>query len=361
MDCMSQQQKIIVQKRGRLVSPTGCLLAVGLIVLGAMTSNAYSGSKYCRPFGSGAPWNVPVAEVPRHPGSSTFVQRLWNDAPDRPGNFNLSFDEYTYPVYFVADSAGLYPVRTRWRSNLDGKKIPWNPRWRPASGSDAQVIILDPDVGAEWDLFAVSFDGTTVHAQNGSRIPGDYRRKEDGHPPSRGAGIQYLAMLVRPVEIAQGGIHHALSMPIRNTDGEYYVPPATKLEFPDQPPDGIPEGMRFALDVSDGEIEQWLLTLPRSLSAETRRSARIIATALRDYGWFITDTSGAAHLQFEDRLTAEAGWRKLGLHEQTVGGRAYPRDLLDGLITPQRIYTLVPSDQYPTSPASGDRRNDSCD
>ena len=314
---------------------------------------AFSFEEYCRPFGPRAPWNTSAESVPRHPKSTTFAKRLWHRASDRPGNFNLTFDGYTYPVYYVADSVGLYPIKTRWGSNIDGKNIPWNPRWQPASGSDAQVIILDPDTGTEWDLFDVRFDGTTLHAQNGSRVPGDYRRKEDGHPPSRGIGIQYLAMLVRPEEIAQGEIRHALSMPIRNTNGKYFVPPATKLEWPDNPANGIPEGMRFALDVSDHDIDEWLHMLPRGLSESTRKSARIIATALREYGWFITDTSGAAHLQFEDRLTAEEDWRKLGLEMQTVGGKEYPRDLLDGLFKEERIYTLVPSDQYSVTSSDG--------
>jgi len=60
-----------------------------------------------------------------------------------------------------------------------------------------------------------------------------------------------------------------------------------------------------------------------------------------------SSTSGAAHLQFEDRLTAEAEWVALGLDERSADGKEYPRDMLDGLITQERIYTIVPSDEYP--------------
>jgi hypothetical protein len=73
----------------------------------------------------------------------------------------------------------------------------------------------------------------------------------------------------------------------------------------------------------------------------------VIARALRGYGWFITDTTGSAHLQLEDRITAGKDWDRLGLGDREVEGRSYPRDLLDGLIRPERIVTLVPSDQYP--------------
>jgi hypothetical protein len=233
----------------------------------------------------------------------------------------------------------------------------------PADGTDAQVIVLDTLLGYEWNLWQVSFDGSTIHATNGNLVqageekgdggsPGNYWVKESGFIPSRGCGIQYFAMLVVPEEIEQGEIRHALSMPIRNTDGEFYVPPATKLENPDHPSGGIPEGMRFALDVSDAEIEAWVASFPASLPESTRQSARVIARALRDYGWFITDSSGGADLQFEDYHTAGAEWRELGLGESILDWKEYPRDLLDGLLTRERIYALVPSDQYPQTPST---------
>ena len=328
--------------------------------------SSYQVEAYRRPYGSNAPWNMPAAGLPRHPQSDVYRDRLWNDAPaDRAGNFNLNFGYggYTYPVYYASDATGEFPVQTSWETNIDGKRIPWSPEWVPAAGSDAQIIILDSQRGYEWNLWQVSFDGTTVHATNGNLVqegegrgdgssPANYWTKENGFSPSRGCGIQYFAMLVVPEEIMQGEIRHALSMPIINTDGEFYVPPATKLEYPDHPPDGIPEGMRFALQIDDAGIEAWIASLPAGLPQTTRNSARIIARALRDYGWFITDSSGGAQLQFEDYHTAGDEWRALGLDERTLDWIEYPRDLLDGLVTQDRIYALVPSDQYPPTPAS---------
>jgi len=313
---------------------------------------------YRRPYGDYAPWNIPVINLSRHPESDLYAGRLWNDASNRPGNFNLTFEGYTYPVYHTADATGEYPVETTWQTNIDGKEIPWNPSWQPAFGTDAQVILLDSVNGYEWNLWQVAFRDGRVLATNGNLVqegvdpgdgssPGNYWFKENGFRPSRGVGIQYLAMLVRPEEIEQGRIEHALSMPIINTDGEFFVPPATKLEHPDHPAGGIPEGMRFAIDVTDAEIEAWVEGLPDELPEKTKQAARIIARALRNYGWFITDSSGAAHLQFEDRATAGAEWDSLGLYQVEINYMEYPRDLLDGLITRDNIYVLVPSDQYP--------------
>jgi len=303
-------------------------------------------SDFVRPFGPNAPWNVPTSGLPIHPQSGEYARLLWEEAPDRPGNFNLGFNGYSFPVFDAREATGEYPVVdvNNW-GNLGGKKVPWNPKWVPSEGSDAQIIVLDPDTGREWDYWQVAFVNNAVQISNGNLIPGNYFTKEDGFAPSRGVGIQYLAMLVRPEEIAQGAIDHAMAMGIRNTSGDFYVAPATKLEHPGRGP-GIPEGMRFAIRVTDAEIEAYVASLPSSLSPGMKNAARTIARAARDYGWFITDTAGAAGLPFEDYASAKADWEALGLGVQTAGGKEYPRDLLDGLLTQERIYTIVPSDAY---------------
>lgn len=286
-------------------------------------------------------WNVPVSCLTGHPDSRALAHSLWREGSDRPGNFNLSFEAYTYAVYDADEATGEYPVVTIHSSNL--ANTPWHPSWKPPPGSDGQVIVLDPTTGREWNLFQVAFDGRTVRATRANLVPGDYHTRTEGFPPSRGAGIPYLAMLVRPHEIEHGIIAHALSMPIRNVDGRFIVPPATKLEHPHGRP-GIPHGTRFALNITPGDIDAWIAKLPRGLPEEARRSARVIAEALRDYGWIITDTSGGAHLQFESRVSAGVGWAALGLAPAAIDGREYPRDLLDGLVTPERIYALAPPD-----------------
>jgi hypothetical protein len=321
------------------------LRASAVAILLLIAQGVYAADTYERPFGPRAPWNIPVARLARHPNPQLYVPKLWRDAPsERPGNFNLSFDEYTYPVYSARHATETAVIRFADEDNpVPRLEVPWNPAWKPAAGKDAQMIILDPDKGIEWDLWQVRTQGRNVVATRGSRVEGDYRTKEDGHRPSRGVGLPYLAMLVRPQEIAQGAIRHALSLTIRDTDGAIAVPPATKLEFPDRQYNGIPLGMRFALDVTDEDVARWLETIPK----QYRRAGAIIARALRDYGAFVTDTAGGAHFQFESRLTGDEGWRDAGLSETTADDKVYPRDLLDGLITPARLYAVVPSDQYP--------------
>jgi hypothetical protein len=298
---------------------------------------------YARPYGPTAPWNIPVADLAVHSQSTIYRDRLWNNGSTAPGNINLTFDGYTYPVYDAQQATGQYRVSTSSWANLNGKTMPWNGSWKAATGSDGQIIVLDPPTGREWNLWQVRFSGGVVTATNGNLVPGSYWTKVDGFRPSRGCGIQYLAMLVRPGEVADGAIRHALSMPAKGVDRLLYLPPATKTDGDRRGiSNGVPEGMRFALRVTDAEIEAWISKLPAALGSATRQSARIIARALRDYGWFITDYAGSAHFQFEDRLTAGAQWTSLGLGKISAGWKEYPRDLLDGLLQRERIYALAP-------------------
>jgi hypothetical protein len=152
---------------------------------------------------------------------------------------------------------------------------------------------------------------------------------------------------VRPFELQQGAIEHALSLTLANISGKDYVPPATKLEFPRGPRNGVPAGTRFALHLHDDDLDRWAERLPKELSRETRQSARIIAQALKDYGWFVTDVSPGALFQFECRVTAGKAWDELGLGYLKVKDREYPRDLLEGLVRPENVTAYAPSDEYP--------------
>ena len=299
-----------------------------------------------------------MAGLPRHPQSGTYVGRLWTGGAT-PDRVQLNVSSYTFPVYEATALTRLYPVVTRYNTNINGRTMPWDPAWRASAGTDGNLIVLDPATGREWNLWQVKFSDGKVRATNGSLVqanltwsgygnPGNYWTKTNGALPSRGCGIQYLAMLVRPEEIAEGVIRHAVTFPIPNTDGKIFVAPATKLEHPNVPGGRVPEGMRFALRMTDAEISAWVNSLPSGLGAAGKRSARIIATAARDYGWFITDTNGGgSQFQLEDNLTAGAEWTALGLGKRTVSGREYPRHLMRGLLTRGRIYAIVPSDHYP--------------
>lgn len=336
-------------------------------------------SPYVRPFGN-APWNIPVDYpiytypwythlVLGHPVNSLqepygkdgidYAGRLYNFKSNTTGNFNLRFRDYTYPVYYVEDADDTYTV-VGGNANINGTEIPWNSIWTAASptltsrtgtNSDAQVIVIDEATGKEWDLWRVfpdtvnkivyiqggSIVGTEVQPSVPGNVTGNIWTKENGWVPSRGAGIPYLAMLVQPEEIVSGEITHALSMPIKQPSNRFYLPPATKLEHPESPenPHPVPEGMRFCLYPSatghataEDAVDAWILARHSSKTQAIKDFARIVGLALYKYGWFVTDTSGAAGFQFESEKSATTQWNALGINPAST----VIQDLIDGLI-----------------------------
>ena len=90
--------------------------------------------------------------------------------------------------------------------------------------------------------------------------------------------------------------------------------------------------------------------------------AQIFAVALRDYGWFISDSSCNAGLQVESGAnpTVASLWQQLGVNAGNNGspniqngtdlnsGRSNGNDLLNGLLTTysSQIYAIAPPTNY---------------
>jgi hypothetical protein len=270
-------------------------------------------------------------------------------------NVNLTLWNWTYPVYKIASATTTLTVKLRhidW-GNMHNQKIRWNPAWVPShgywskanSGWDSQVIVLDPATGREWNFWQVSkpnLTNKTLEVGSGSLIPGSYWTREVGYEPPRGCGIPCLAMLLRPQEVAEGHVRHALSMPIKGVDDNLYVAPATKTDGPTAQyavADGIPEGTRFGLRATEADLTAWANTLPVGM----RKAALVIARCLIEYGWIPTDNSGSNHIQGEDWNSAGRQWEALGLKRMSANGKSYPQDLLDGLLKSERVYAVAAS------------------
>lgn len=404
---------------------------------------------YVRPFGDTAPWNIQVAGTGATypPGALTYpngyidpgpsfdsvvqknyncydktlgfpqngqncryeypygiyARRLWDYSPSSPGYFALSAWDYTYPVYYVSDATDTYTISGGYcgsqNGHINGTTVPWNPSWAASPGTDGQMILLDDSTGKEWDLWRVSVNttnkivtvsggsivGTKTNCGISGNTTGNYKTKIDGWAPSRGVGIPYLAMLVRPEEILAGEIAHALSMPVRNPSMEFYLPPATKLERYAGSPGGtcdtpgetwpscvppnyaIPEGMRFYLKYGQlststafgaqyyapwavggpftneaDEVEAFITYYHNSKTTAQKNFIRTIALALYRYGWFITDHSGAAHFQLEAAASADTFgganlWSSMGInasHTASNCSTCTERHFLDHLAVP---------------------------
>ena len=387
-----------VIRRGALV--VGALAVSSCAVRPAAVTATPQGS--VRHLGSTATWNRPVAELGASDRYASYADRFWSSAtlagwddPSRRGRFDLTFGDYSVPIYDIrqaTEAKRVFRASWGWPGTIPvGGTIPWNPSWQPAGGTDAMMLLLDPSTGIDIEIWAMQEDNwlscVTVENMVAGFVGGtdlcvgtvnlithddgsvaDYR-VEPGTTPVRGMGIQKLALLTRADEVASGHIDHALEMSIYNTmfgpecsagdpgagtESGFYLPPATKVEHAAGPTPScggagmkdvaedrlrtVPEGMRFALDMTDSEIDAWL---DGTGYGETVRStARIFAVALREYGWIVAETSCYGVGIETDGLTnpeTAAVWNRLGVTDPVESAR-----LLDGLFTRERIYVVNP-------------------
>ena len=200
-------------------------------------------------------------------------------------------------------------------------------------GSDEPVELLDPDHPdygpyTELRMWRAGFDhtGQLLTAQGAGLF--HYNSdgailNQDGTPShakpfwgwGTGSGLSYLAGLVRPQEVAQGEIRHAIRFAYSNCDSsDQFRPPATKTDQPKNctgtqapPEQRMDMGMRLQLDAG---VDCATRTAPeKEASAPETRFVRMVCRALQDYGMIMLDGTGPGGLvlYLEHQETARWG------------------------------------------------------
>lgn len=272
-------------------------------------------------------------------------------------------------------------------SNNPTTKMPWSSSWKSAGGTDANIVVIDDRPGKEGAIYSVwgynkgncvlisgpvcAYRVSIGRGFDGSII--DYRTHE-GYTKDRGVGLNPYATLTMADEVEAGEIRHALGVSLPNnmfgpdcTAAQLQsqnwniigkqcgtaVAPASKFEWKSETqltiPEWastytrektIPEGMRFGLDITYEQIEQWILSRP-DFASDSRRAdtARIFARALKDYGMMVVDSnSSKTTVQTEGGVNPISAAKWSDLHM----GPSYKDDLLDGLITESNMFVVNP-------------------
>ncbi|MGD8982442.1 MAG: fibronectin type III domain-containing protein [Desulfobacteraceae bacterium] len=284
-----------------------------------------------RPYSNDSPWNLKIGPEPVYdPDSDLYIAQLH-------GHFGANPDMYAKPVYEVSQSTPQKSVTVSgWYSNVINNgttlirqrevtvTIPIPENAVPAKGRDANIILWDPETGDEWGFWQAKpqRDGTWI-VRNGYH----YNTNWKGVPPvgflSRGAGLPYLAGLIRPWELEQGRIEHAIAFSV-NYPSRFHVYPATKSDGKGLTPD-LPSGARLQLDpsLSEKDFQAWGLS----------REGQVIAKALQEYGMILANGGGHPKISIEYEGTAH--WGKL-LDKNIVRNIPYPAFKLLSLNSPEK-------------------------
>jgi hypothetical protein len=307
------------------------------------------------------------------------------------GNFNISStDTIPFNPDIWRPANGLDSFMTVLDSSSGREWDLWNVSWgsQLAVGGGSYQTSFDNNVGCATNgqnlppPFGVGYDQNTqlcaasvAELKDPSGNIADYRTYEGNSPLAGGAGLQDYAGLVTASEVQAGEIRHAMKLAIFNTmfgpecpagtsvtdaafgttcgdavapagqfeqvanttgtsGGSYTLPGATA---DDRRAQTVPEGMRFAINLTDAQINSWIAS--KGYTGAEANTARIFATALHDYGFIITDSSGGGGLfgiASAENPDDAARWQALGI----VGDGS---DLLDGLFTQSDLYAVQPA------------------
>ena len=216
------------------------------------------------------------------------------------------------PLAYASPSSKLYSVGC-YKYGCETPVSFQIPRYAKANwGSDGHLTVYDPSSNTELDIGGGIYDAATdtwsarsrsvMVADRGSACPSGQRCSGG----ATGAGFNVFAGVVRPEEIAQGHIDHALAMGVPYMRAKYIACPATNYwasaSYADDA-NAIPLGARIQLDPSfDVSAQSW------------PRWKKVIARALQKYGAYMVDRSGSVEVRAEANLIrGYDAWAKVGM------------------------------------------------
>lgn len=272
--------------------------------------------------------------------------------------------------------------------------IPWNPNWKTGKGGDNEIFILDdrpgPTQGRIYTIWIFEAGGCFnplellvwpnrvcgTSIQVGRDHYGNYvdYRTHEGYVSERGVGLSYYATLTTPEEVAAGEIRHALGIAVANTSFGTIcsaaqlgtaaesntcgtaLAPASKFEWGGLTIEEvkrkapyaaygndktIPEGTRFALNMTYAQIDAWVASRTEWANNPRRaQTARIFARAMKDYGMIVVDTNGTwPGVQMAGGVNPDNAtkWKNLAMGPEWDG-----RELLKGLMNTSNVRVIEP-------------------
>ncbi len=276
-----------------------------------------------RPYDPGFAFNQPIAPgLASDPRSDRIVAQL--DANTAISKVGMSASGEVPSVYVAQPTDPFMSVSVGGRQTRF--RVP--PGAVAGGGADRPMVILDPshpDFGRHTELrlwqasvlstglsaagaglFHYNSDGAILNPDGSRSLSLPFRGS------GTGSGMSILAGLIRPAEVRQGAIEHALRFTYSARDfTDRYRPPASKTDQPNgtttrDPQSAMDMGMRLQLDPS---VDCAARTVPGAgpASAQTRL-LRMVCVALQRYGMIAVDGTEDRGLLFQMENQETAPW-----------------------------------------------------
>jgi hypothetical protein len=241
-------------------------------------------------------WNQPIPSTATvDPNSAAMVSAsLVSYAAS--ANFANS-NQWGKPLAYASTVSTTYPVGCVYYDCATPVTFAIPRYAAPSTGADHHLVVLDPGANRELDMWLASYDAPADSWSAGSR----YVTASNGWgaqcaPGQRclaavAAGFAAFGGIVRPEEIAQGHIDHALFFASPYTRAGDVACPATHTDGWANDPAAIPEGARIQLDPGfDVDSQAWPTW------------EKVIAHALQSYGAYLGDSGGSVAFSAEASL-----------------------------------------------------------
>ena len=253
-------------------------------------------------FGRSSVWSRPVGDAPLHPRSAALSAYLASRA--RAPNMTLHMWGVSVAEAHPADPRYRVRCTVYEECSLDRfGRIPIPVTARPDPAGDGHLAVYDPRRRREWGMWQARRRRGQWSASSGAAVSlaGDGIASPGVVGPSA-ANFPLLGGLIRPEEILQGRIDHALVFAMPGVGKGSPVCPATHSAGVAPHRDAPREGQRFQLDPS---VDVEALPLPRW--------QKTIARALQEYGMYLRDSGGALTVYAENPVSrGYDAWRLLG-------------------------------------------------
>ncbi|MGA9858254.1 MAG: hypothetical protein WBQ18_10365 [Solirubrobacteraceae bacterium] len=259
-----------------------------------------------RLYASSAFINTPVAANPALAANSAAMVTEAVSGYAQSANLVNNAD-WGIPVVTANTQSSTYNVGCQYYwCNLNFGQLHVPADAQANTGSDGHLVVLQPN-GSELDMWIGQHTNNTWTAGErwitSATGPAANCTTAHGCGGANAANFALAAGLIRPEEIAQGHIDHALAITTPDTRQGYVACPATSGDGHHTSPNALPIGAHVQLDPS---INVTALPIPAW--------QKTIATALQTYGAYVVDTGGSLGIYAESNLgRTYNAWAKAGI------------------------------------------------